>query len=569
MDGSDECEADSSSMPTTTPPPPLFITMDQRAALVVDENASLGLSGGTLSCPETHFTCWESSGDCLPVYLRCNGVADCPGREDEAACGRFTCAGFYRCRGSTTCVHPSHLCDGFYQCPQRDDEASCHTTCPEGCQCYGLAFRCGAKFHVWLYPQLRYLEAKSAAMGLDKLAANWYLVHLSLAGSGLKKLHGVHLPNLRVLDLSDNALEVIRGDSFLHVGNLRTLSLAGNPLLLPPLGVDSSAQLLPNLRTLDLSRVRFMELRDDTLTSLGGHKVEVLNLSMSGLERVKAAFRGLKHLRVLDLRGCPMNQFPSEVFRGLDQLQTVYTDNYRLCCRSLLPVGFQAAGGCLSPDDAVSSCESLLRSNYYRLFVYVFAVLSVMGNVGSLGYRLCVNRRDSTQTASVFVTNLCVSNFLMGVYLVMVGAADWNLRGSYVLSDYRWRHSGACRAAGFLFVLSSEVSVLLVCLMTLDRYLVLRHPLSALAFRKWSAHAASAAVWLAGSALASVPLLPFANSWHFYGRTGLCVPLPVSRDGEFPGQVYAFAVFSAVNFVLFLFVAPAQGLIYVSIMSTR
>nr|KAG5686644.1 hypothetical protein BaRGS_013431 [Batillaria attramentaria] len=76
------------------------------------------------------------SNYCLPVYVRCNGVHDCVGHEDEADCENFTCPGFYRCRASPVCVHVDHLCDGMARCPQRDDEWLCGVKCPEGCRCH-------------------------------------------------------------------------------------------------------------------------------------------------------------------------------------------------------------------------------------------------------------------------------------------------------------------------------------------------------------------------------------------------------------------------------------------------
>ena len=82
-------------------------------------------------CPITHFECLVHSYYCLPVYLRCNGVYDCPDREDEADCESYTCPGYYRCLDSKICVHPHHVCDGVYLCPQRDDDLLCSVTFPE------------------------------------------------------------------------------------------------------------------------------------------------------------------------------------------------------------------------------------------------------------------------------------------------------------------------------------------------------------------------------------------------------------------------------------------------------
>jgi hypothetical protein len=59
------------------------------------------------------------------------------------------------------------------------------------------------------------------------------------------------------------------------------------------------------------------------------------------------------------------------------------------------------------------------------------------------------------------------------VYLLILGVADRVFhagnQGSYVFHDTDWRHSATCKAAGFLCLLSSEVSAFIVCLITFDR----------------------------------------------------------------------------------------------------
>nr|KAG5687879.1 hypothetical protein BaRGS_008549 [Batillaria attramentaria] len=61
-----------------------------------------------------------------------------------------------------------------------------------------------------------------------------------------------------------------------------------------------------------------------------------------------------------------------------------------------------------------------------------------------------------------------------------------------------------------------------------------------------------------------IPLLPMTSHWRFYGQTGICIPLPITRKG-FPGQDYAFGVMIVLNFVLFMLIAVGQILIYWSI----
>ena len=156
-DGSDEvCRTLRETLKLPTLPP---------AVLSVDGTGKpfLRQMNDLAECPVTHFQC--SQGHCLPIYLRCNGVDDCPNREDEASCESYICSGFYRCRRSKVCLHTDNVCDGVFQCPQYDDELLCEKlTCPDVCQCQGLAFVCSANFSASSYPSLRYLDASGSDM---------------------------------------------------------------------------------------------------------------------------------------------------------------------------------------------------------------------------------------------------------------------------------------------------------------------------------------------------------------------------------------------------------------------
>ena len=54
------------------------------------------------------------------------------------------------------------------------------------------------------------------------------------------------------------------------------------------------------------------------------------------------------------------------------------------------------------------------------------------------------------------------------------------------------------------------------------------------------------------------------DDWQFYGQTGICIPLPVTRS-DFPGHSYAFGVMIVANFVLYVVIAAGQFFIYWSI----
>ena len=255
-------------------------------------------------------------------------------------------------------------------------------------------------------------------------------------------------------------------------------------------------------------------------------ELQLLNLSSTGLENVtKDRSDVLQSLRIVDLRKCPMTSFPRQLFHNMTQLHTVHAENFKLCCRAML-LQPSRLSECTAPQDEISSCKALLRSNVYRAALSMFAFLALLGNSVSFLARLRLSKEGRRSEFQLFVLHLCVSDFLMGVYLSIVGVADRLYLGTYLWEDVAWRHSGTCLMAGFTSQLSCEVSAFIICLFTLDRLLVLCFPFSRLRFSVCSAQCAAAVGWVMGLGLASVPLV---SHWQFYSQTGICVPLPVTR----------------------------------------
>lgn len=147
----------------------------------------------------------------------------------------------------------------------------------------------------------------------------------------------------------------------------------------------------------------------------------------------------------------------------------------------MLPEGFDI-NKCQAEQDVMASFEDL-KSNDYRVFLWIFASLSIVGNAGSSVARLYLKNKGAVLGSfNIFVTNLSVADFFMGVYLAIVGVADQIYSGEYLWHGDQWRKSVVCKIAGSQSVVSSEVSAFLICLITLDRFLALRCPFSSLRF---------------------------------------------------------------------------------------
>ena len=517
--------------------------------------------GSFETCPETHYRCPGEYNDCLPVYTLCNGWYDCMDHEDEQACGNLTCPGFYRCFNSTVCVHADHLCDGWPHCAQGDDEWLCDMICPAQCLCQGHVFLCSKPFPVHLFTHLRYLDAQGTDMKPSDLANNSYIVHLNLSGCSLTSLPTMSLVNLQFLDLSANNLTIVSMKAFIHLDNLESLSLARNPIDMVHHDPDPVVQ-MSALHALDLSHSKLRVFDSKSLSNL--IFLNKLDLSFSEIHTVHPnGFRYTPKLTHLYLSGIPLTTFSPDLFKHLTSLRFLSTQIYKLCCRDLLPHHFDMIA-CNDPRDEISSCEDLLRSDAYRGFLWLISFLSLLGNVFCLAVRVCMQKNSTFSGFHVFVSNLSIADLLMGVYIVIIGVADSLFRGEYLFYDETWKHSVACKVAGFLSLLSCEVSALIIWLITLDRFIVLHFPFSRVRFQKSSAAAACLITWFVGLLLALVPLLPVTSHWQFYSQTGICIPLPVTRQ-DFEGKTFSFSVIIVFNFIMFMLIATGQAFIYWSV----
>jgi fluoride ion exporter CrcB/FEX len=86
---------------------------------------------------------------------------------------------------------------------------------------------------------------------------------------------------------------------------------------------------------------------------------------------------------------------------------------------------------------------------------------------GVISYR-CVRERELIRTPyGYFIINLGISDLLMGIYLYIIAVADVSFHGEYFLHETSWRESFACKFAGVITTLSSEVSVCFTLLISL------------------------------------------------------------------------------------------------------
>ncbi|XP_048258457.1 uncharacterized protein LOC124137409 [Haliotis rufescens] len=515
---------------------------------------------GEETCPSDYMKCPHSY--CVSVSLVCDGRPDCPGGDDEMDCESWTCPGLYRCHASRTCLPWSHVCDGVSHCPRGEDEFLCHVICPDGCNCDGPSVYCNDN---------RGTNISDIPSGARSLVLNNQDIN-EVSFSALTKLYQLNLSNgvlghitndmfsglrnLRMLDLSYNLLEIIGPNVFRDLQNLKTLVLAGNRKLryLSP-GAFSG---LMNVVAVDLSRLAIDVLETGTFEGLSG----AVTLTLEGnriTEIEDGAFQGLVNLKKLDIRNNPISSFTGDVFTGLSTLGHLSTDSYMFCCARPATV---PSDQCLPPADEFSSCSDLMRNLALRVSMWVLGFSALLGNMAVLAYRVVFDKTGLRKSNGMFVANLGIADFLMGVYMLIIASADVFFRGSYSWNNVTWRHSWVCSMSGFLSMVSAEASVLFLTVITLDRFIAIKFPFSGARLGRQGAVTSCIIIWSISVVMAAVPLLPLTYfSGGFFSRSGVCLALPLTRDKP-PGWAYSTAIFVVFNFFCFVVIAMGQAGIY-------
>ncbi|XP_048584250.1 uncharacterized protein LOC5517652 isoform X2 [Nematostella vectensis] len=346
-----------------------------------------------------------------------------------------------------------------------------------------------------------------------------------------------HLVELRTLDLSENLLKVLPPDQFSALTDLTTLSLRRNLLETLEAGTFNTTR---NLTSLYLGYNQISEVPD-------------------------FLFRNLRSLKVLHLQNNHPTYFSPSAFDGLYSLKELRVDGFIMCCfaKKAAP-----ALRCISPKNVFSSCDDLMKNKTLQVCIWILGLSALIGNIFVVLLRLII--KEDNKVHSYLLTNLALADFLMGVYMLLIAIKDVEYQGEYFKHDIEWRSGRLCQFAGALSLTSSEVSVLLLTLITADRFKSIVFPFH---FKRLSFRLAVIIVGIIWTVVILMSVIPIFELEYFYdksrgvgyyGRSAICLPLQLSKD-KLAGWEYSVAIFVVLNFVSFVFILVAYIIMFLTV----
>lgn len=229
----------------------------------------------------------------------------------------------------------------------------------------------------------------------------------------------------------------------------------------------------------------------------------------------------------------------------------------------LLPTIFLA----FSIPPGISSAD-LLMNPTLRYAAWIMALLTCIGNSMVLWGRFTF--RDENRSVSMVIRNLAVADLIMGFYLAILSLQDLRYRQNYDQVAAQWVQSWGCALAGVLSMVSSEVSILILTFMSIERFLLISDPFGHQRLNTKNVMLSLYVIWLIGVSIAILPVILLHSSTKFYGvhNGGTCFPLFI-HDKYSSGWEYSAFIFLGINLTLLLLIATLYSALFVSIWRTR
>ena len=326
-----------------------------------------------------------------------------------------------------------------------------------------------------------------------------------------------NLDNLQTFMIDVNKLEILPGDVFRGLKKLNYISLPRNQL--ERLDVDTFRGLY-NLQILYLANNKIIKL-DNTIFQ------DVVNITFIDLanNRLKECpdIKHLMYLRYFNIRDNIMTGVNHDTFSNDNKKLELAVSQHEIC-ECYAPTGVECSAG--DNRSPYLTCDRLLSDKVLVVLMWLIGINALVGNFYVLVWRKKNTKRYKVQ--NLLLSNLALSDSLMGIYMLMIGCADFYYGDYFPMQSETWRSGITCRIAGALSITSSEASVFFVTLISIDRFISIKFPYSVKKLGKYSTIVCAGLIWILSLALGIVPSILAGENFKFYDISHVCIGLPLA-----------------------------------------
>ena len=398
---------------------------------------------------------------CIPWGYVCDGKWDCPGGLDESniySCGsKRKCKNMFKCQKSDICIHVGDICNGISDCPFSDDEHLCllqDAVCPSNCECLDLTLGCFGVYvnenidliiHISPYIAV-FIENCSMVFTYKMLQKLGQINILSAKRNNLLSICSF-IPTMAIsflYDIGFNSISTIDENCFNNGTKIVEIRLNNNHITyLHPLAFEH----LYSLQCLNLSNNNLLELQHIIFT-----------------------FTSLRLLLIQNNKF--INVYPSILYDF--RLELLVTNDFAICCT------FQKSVLCTIRIQWFKLCSNLFHKTVIKVVSYVCFSLVFITNCFYIFVDTILNKIKCRKSVTFVFTikSMCFSNFLYSGYLFIMILSDFFYGKTFPQNQQMWQEGPFCATAFAMSFIYSFMSPILLCYLSMLRFLVIFYPLN-------------------------------------------------------------------------------------------
>ena len=165
----------------------------------------------------------------------------------------------------------------------------------------------------------------------------------------------------------------------------------------------------------------------------------------------------------------------------------------------------------------MAPCEDLLGSWALRVLIWVVFVVTLFGNGLVLTVILASPKPPrrlgqpivDRKVSQFYISQLAVADIGIGIYLGFLAVVDLKTFGKqdFYQMALSWQYGPGCLTAGFIAILSSELSVYILVIITLERLYVYKRAMVATKIHMCNAILIILFGWIFAGVYATLPLV--------------------------------------------------------------
>ena len=182
---------------------------------------------------------------------------------------------------------------------------------------------------------------------------------------------------------------------------------------------------------------------------------------------------------------------------------------------------------CTPEPDELRPCDDIMGNVLLTSISWLFSIIAMLGN--AMVFSVLVLSRRTVSVTKFLLINLSFADLCLALYLFTLVSASTHTHGNYYNYVKEWQFSGGCSLAGFLAIFSSQLSMFVLVVITIERYFAIVH---AMHFHRrvtmFHASVGMAVAWTISLILAALPLVG-VNS---YTEVAICLPFRTDTKSD-------------------------------------